>query len=229
MADTILTLFLDSLMATLLLMTVFYCWKLNKRIRILQDSRSELSQIIRQFDESTKQATQSISDIHQAARNLTDNIQMKIDKASYLADDLEVMIDRSKKMATRMEADMGLTGDQTSTKRSRPIRKDSPSAKNEEKLKSSGKRVSHREALKETVEIESVPPTEASRIHREAIRKKPSLDEVVKKPIAKEVRGATESEENIQETQTSRRGSRLRSKAEKELFEALKTGTGAAA
>ncbi len=98
-----LSVFMDLVMAGLLLATLIYCLKLNKRIKLLQDSRSELAQIIREFDESTQRATQNINEIHEATRRISDNIQHKIDKASFLADDLEIMIDKANKAVGKVE------------------------------------------------------------------------------------------------------------------------------
>ena len=95
----VLSLLVNIFMAGLLSATLWYCWRLNNRIKLLQDSRSELAKIIREFDASTQRATQSIADIHAATERLSDNIQHKIDKANYLATDLELMIERGNKMA----------------------------------------------------------------------------------------------------------------------------------
>ncbi len=94
----VLSLIVNLIMATLLLVTIWYCWRLNVRIRVLQDSRSELARIIREFDESTQRATDSIAEIHQATQRLSENMQHKIDKANFLATDLEFMIERGNKM-----------------------------------------------------------------------------------------------------------------------------------
>ena len=61
-----LDVFLNLVMAGLLLATLVYCLKLNKRIKVLQDSKSELARIIREFDASTQRATQNINEIHAA-------------------------------------------------------------------------------------------------------------------------------------------------------------------
>lgn len=103
MQNVVLSLLVNGLMAGLLLATMIYCRRLNKRIRVLQDSRSELARIIREFDESTQRATQSIADIHAATQRLSENIQHKIDKANYLASDLEHMIERGNKLTGRVE------------------------------------------------------------------------------------------------------------------------------
>tara|TARA_B100001123_G_scaffold379773_1_gene448945 strand:- start:151 stop:795 length:645 start_codon:yes stop_codon:yes gene_type:complete len=212
MADLVLTLFLDGLMAALLLITTVYCWKLNKRIRVLQDSRSELAQIIRQFDESTRVATASIAEIHQATRNITDNIQMKIDKASYLADDLEMMIDRGSKVASRMESDLGIAAPNESINR-----KSQPPSRASAAPQRGAAANPRRAAMQdEDVEIDSISPREAADSRRS--RSKPSLDSVLKK-----VSGRRDSGEDVGEGQ-AKPGARLRSKAEQELFDALKTG-----
>lgn len=103
MQNEILSVLMNALMAGLLLATIIYCLKLNKRIRVLQDSKSELARIIREFDESTKRATQSINEIHAATMRISENIQHKIDKANYLADDLEYMIEKGNKLAGKVD------------------------------------------------------------------------------------------------------------------------------
>jgi hypothetical protein len=103
MQNTIFSLVLDGLMAVLLVATMFYCRRLNTRIKVLQDGRSELARIIREFDESTQRATQSIADIHAAADRISDNMQHKIDKANFLADDLDYMIEKGQKLAGKLD------------------------------------------------------------------------------------------------------------------------------
>lgn len=104
MQNTVLSMFMDLVMAGLLLATIIYCLRLNRRIRVLQDSKSELARIIREFDESTQRATQNINEIHVATTRISENIQHKIDKANYLANDLEVMIEKANKMAGKVDA-----------------------------------------------------------------------------------------------------------------------------
>lgn len=104
MQPSILSIFMDLVMVGLLLATIIYCLRLNKRIKVLQDSKSELARIIHEFDESTKRATQNINEIHSATNRISENIQHKIDKANYLANDLEMMIEKGNKMAGKVDA-----------------------------------------------------------------------------------------------------------------------------
>lgn len=103
MQNALISVLLDGLMAALLVATMVYCRRLNTRIKLLQDSRSELARIIRDFDESTQRATQSIADIHAATDRISDNIQHKIDKANFLADDLEYMIEKGQRLAGKID------------------------------------------------------------------------------------------------------------------------------
>lgn len=103
MQNLLLSLFVDGLMALLLVVTIFYCYKLNLRIRALQDGRSELADIIREFDESTKRAAQGIAEIHLATQRISENMQHKIDKANFLADDLQYLIERGNKLADKID------------------------------------------------------------------------------------------------------------------------------
>lgn len=104
MQNVILSLLINGLMAGLLLATMIYCWRLNARIKVLQDSKSELARIIQEFDESTQRATQSIADIHAATTRLSENMQHKIDKANFLASDLEYMIEKGNKLTGKTDS-----------------------------------------------------------------------------------------------------------------------------
>jgi len=103
MASIFLNLVVNTIMVGLLLATIIYCLRLNRRIRELQDGKSELARIIREFDESTTRATQNINEIHTATNRISENIQMKIDKANFLANDLDMLIERGNKLAGKTD------------------------------------------------------------------------------------------------------------------------------
>lgn len=103
MQNVVLSLVINVLMAALLMATMVYCRRLNVRVKLLQDSKSDLARIIHDFDESTKRATESIAEIHRATNRLSENIQHKIDKANFLADDLQYMIEKGQKMSGKVD------------------------------------------------------------------------------------------------------------------------------
>jgi len=105
---TLVTLLVNIAMAALLAVTITYCWTLNRRIQILQDSKSELAQLLKHFDESTARASESIIALQSASKKIGENIQHRVDKANFLLDDLSVLIERGDKLVNQLEADMAV-------------------------------------------------------------------------------------------------------------------------
>ncbi len=216
-AQLILTIMLDGLMALLLIITTVYCWRLNKRIRVLQDSKSELAQIIRQFDESTQRATESIAEIHGATSRIAENIQHKIDKANYLADDLQFMIEKGSKLADKMEGNIT------------PARAARQAPAREQAARNQAPETQAESPMPRQQEAKKTPRSEASSKSRRAAAsgaeksRASGLDGVLRK-----VSGRTEKPaEEAAAAETPRRRAptaRLRSRAEQELFDALKAG-----
>lgn len=100
----IANLLLNALVIVLLGLTIGYCWLLNRRIQVLQDSKSELAQLLKHFDESTERASESIIALQTASKKIGENIQHRIDKANFLLDDMAFMIEKGGKIANQMEA-----------------------------------------------------------------------------------------------------------------------------
>lgn len=109
MTGMVVNLLVNIIMAVLLAVTISYCWMLNRRIKILQDSKSELSQLLKHFDESTQRASESIIALQSASKKIGENIQMRIDKANYLLDDLAFMLDKGSKLSDQLEANMAVS------------------------------------------------------------------------------------------------------------------------
>lgn len=93
----------DAGLAVLLVVTIGYCSRLSRRIRVLQDSRSELAGMITQFDHATARAMTSLGELQGVSKRITEALQLKIDKANFLADDLAFLIEKSTKLAAQLE------------------------------------------------------------------------------------------------------------------------------
>jgi len=109
MTGAFANLLLNTLIAALLAVTIAYCWLLNRRIKILQDSRGELALLLKHFDDSTIRASDSIIALQTASKKIGDNIQTKIEKSNYLLDDLAFMIDKGEKIANKLEASFAVS------------------------------------------------------------------------------------------------------------------------
>lgn len=106
--DNIMEFSLDIALALLLGATIFYCWLLNRRIQVLQDSKSELAGLLKQFDQSTKRAMHAMDVLQKASGEAAKSLQARIEKAQYVADDLDYMTDRANKAADQMEAGIAI-------------------------------------------------------------------------------------------------------------------------
>lgn len=104
MTNLVVNLLMNILMAGLLAVTISYCWMLNRRIKILQDSKSELAQLLKHFDESTQRASESIIALQTASKKIGESIQTRVDKANYLLDDLAFMLEKGSKLVSQLEA-----------------------------------------------------------------------------------------------------------------------------
>lgn len=216
-------LLLDLVMAVLLGVTIYYCTKLNRRIRVLQDSKGELATLIAKFDESTQQATRSISEIHLVSKKINESIKTKLEKANYIVDDLAFMIEKGNKLADRMEADIsgtrkpGAEAMKTSL-RPRAIEpsKNETSAPQEEEAPAGSGRLSRR------LPRDAAVPVDAG---SEKARRNAGLESMLEKIAQKKAANAqTQGADNAAGTARKLRATtKLRSKAEQELYDALKS------
>ena len=108
MTIAIISLLLNLLIVGLLMATISYCWVLNKRIKILQDGKSELANLLQYFDESTTRASESIVALQSASKKIGENIQNRIDKVNYLMDDLAFMVEKGNRLADQLDANFAV-------------------------------------------------------------------------------------------------------------------------
>ena len=223
-------LLLNTLIAVLLVVTIGYCWILNHRIKILQDSRGELARLLKHFDDSTKRASESIVGLQTASKKIGENIQHKIEKSNYLLDDLAYMIDKGEQVANKLEASFAVNrardrvlaeqpqarpAAQPKPARPAPVEafddQPAPVRQPEKTVSSSEKTAASLEAVLERVvgrskmlEVDSFTQEEAS-----PAKAQPSWPRVAKaEPAASERSGQLRS----------------RSRAEQELLDMIKTG-----
>ena len=215
--NLISTMIVDLMVAGLLLVTIVYCWKLNKRIRILQDSKSELAQLIADFDESTQHASRSIAEIHAISKKINSNIKLRLEKANYIADDLAFMIEKGNKLADRMEGDIrkkpsGAAALEVS---------DEPGRVSARKRPTSSRGSARRAAPRDDDGMDSAEAEEIATRSRKALAEgdREGLENMLERIAA----GKKEKKPAASSARKVRSGVRLKSKAEQELMDALKS------
>ena len=108
MSIPVISLLLNLLIAGLLMATISYCWVLNKRVKILQDGKSELANLLKYFDESTARASESIVALQSASKKIGENMQAKIDKVNFLMEDLAFMVEKGNRLADQLDANFAV-------------------------------------------------------------------------------------------------------------------------
>lgn len=108
MIGLVANILLNTLLVGLLTATIIYCYILNRRIQVLQDSKSELAALLAQFDESTVKASETIVAMQTASKKIGENIQLKLDKANYLLDDLSFTIEKGTRLTSQIEASFAI-------------------------------------------------------------------------------------------------------------------------
>lgn len=194
----VITLLLDVSVAALLLAVILYCGRLNRNIRVLQDSKSEMAKLFSEFDQSIEAAQESVRELKEATRKSEDILREKLETANSIADDLAFMIERGNKTADQIEA--GLKGGRNATA------KDAPASTNI--------------ALREAANRETEAP-------KSSFAGNPRK-EVSNAPRTASIESVLEQMANRNNPAGNKPGegkphSRIRSKAEQELFDSLKS------
>lgn len=217
MTEAVITLILDGTVALLLAITIFYCGKLNTRIRLLQDSKSELAQLIQKFDDSTQQATRSIAEIHTASKKINESIQAKLDKANYIADDLSFMIERGNKLADQMEGHISSSrgGKPAVSPAVAPAQTSRRPTRHEEI--DIAEEIAREATPSKLEEVRRTRPQAASAQPEDRQKRASALESVLEK-----ISAAKQPKDAKEDARRKVPGVRLRSQAEQELMDALK-------
>ncbi|MBN8828564.1 MAG: hypothetical protein J0H68_07650 [Sphingobacteriia bacterium] len=80
--------FVDIIIAILLVITIAFCLKLNRKIIELQKSKKDLAVLFKYFDNATKRAEEGIESLKYTTHKATASIDNKINEAKMILDDL---------------------------------------------------------------------------------------------------------------------------------------------
>ena len=97
-----LALFLDVIVAVLLVATIFYAAMLNRRLAGLRSNKAELEALIHTFGEACARAEAGVKTLRSATDEAT-RLQAYLDRSQALRDDLSFLLDRGSGLADRLE------------------------------------------------------------------------------------------------------------------------------
>lgn len=99
-------LLINIVVIALLLLTIFYAFILNHRLKKLRNSKDELQQVIVRFSQATKVAENTIITLKKTAHDLEGNIRNEVKEAETLYTDLKFIIQKGEEVATKLERNM---------------------------------------------------------------------------------------------------------------------------
>ncbi len=99
---------LETIVAILLIVTVVYCYVLNKRLATLRNSQDEMKQLLNDFAVAMQKAEISVAELRNASLEIGDKLNARVTAARALSDELNVMVNSGEDLANRLEH--GLVG-----------------------------------------------------------------------------------------------------------------------
>lgn len=96
-------LIVELLLASLLAATLYFCWKLERRLRNLRGDQAELVGTIRSLSGAITVAQLSLAGLRAAAKEADETLGRKVQTARALADELALLNVAGERVAVRME------------------------------------------------------------------------------------------------------------------------------
>lgn len=98
------SLLLDGLLAALLVAVIVYAAMLDRRLRVLRQSRDELQALLTSFAAATAQAQSGMAALRESTQAAAKDLKGDLDRAKSLRDDLAFLTERGDDLAGRLEA-----------------------------------------------------------------------------------------------------------------------------
>jgi hypothetical protein len=99
-----MTVLLDLVVAALLIATLYYCFRLDKRLRAFRSGHDGLREVVQHLDAATENARASIESLRMAAGEAGEQLEKRVRGAQALVDELKVIVESGNNLANRLEA-----------------------------------------------------------------------------------------------------------------------------
>ena len=111
-------LILEILVAVLLVVTIGYCFVLNRRLAMLRHGQSEMHTVVLTLNQATEKARVSVEQMRRNSIALTEELSEKIKSGRAIVDELGMMVESGNSIADRLAG--------TSTASRSPVRAPNP-------------------------------------------------------------------------------------------------------
>jgi SMC interacting uncharacterized protein involved in chromosome segregation len=94
---------IDVTIAILMLLTIIYLWRLNRKIDSLRSYKQEFIELIKVFDDSILKADSCLEEMKKIGGKSLNDVKQRFEQAKYIADDLAFLTDRASDLADKIE------------------------------------------------------------------------------------------------------------------------------
>ncbi len=95
-------LILESLVAVLLVVTIGYCFILNRRLAALRHGQNDMHNVVRSLNETTDKARISMESLRRNTKSIADELGEKIKSGRAIADELGMIVESGNNIANRL-------------------------------------------------------------------------------------------------------------------------------
>ncbi|MEX1147280.1 MAG: DUF6468 domain-containing protein [Sphingomonadales bacterium] len=103
----IMQLTIEAVMATLLVVTIAYCYRLHRHLSVLREEQEALSDLITGLNQATTRAQDGVFQLRSFAQEAEENLKRECTRARALADELSVITEAGSNLADRIDAGLG--------------------------------------------------------------------------------------------------------------------------
>lgn len=96
-------LILNIIVMALLMLTIFFCWRLNNKIGELRAGRKDLIELVRTLDAAIIKTNNNIASLKTMSQTSAHELNETVAKAQELLNDLNFIVDTGSKVADRLE------------------------------------------------------------------------------------------------------------------------------
>lgn len=93
---------INGLICVLLVVTIYFAYTLNKRLKTLTDSKEEFEKLVTDLNQATGRAEGGVYALKASAKELSQQLQDKIERGQKLNDELAFILERGDGLANKL-------------------------------------------------------------------------------------------------------------------------------
>ena len=94
----------DMIITSLLMVTIFYAWLLNRKLSVIRNQKDDLARSLQSFSSSTDSAIMAIEELQTKGEQICKALDEKIKKAGFASDELDIMLTKTTRKLSELNS-----------------------------------------------------------------------------------------------------------------------------